>query len=134
MKCSISFQKLTLCMRLCVLSSPSSILSTFSLAVTSDSWMRLFCKTTFQEVEQFSSLRPKLFLYFFQRIFPNVQNRSFPRSLREVHESEPTFDLVDCTLFRLLFPPLLLIWLRSLSLIVFFTLPSSSSSSIAIVD
>ena len=66
----IIVQKLTLCMRLCVLSSPSSILSTFSLAVTSDSWMRLFCKPTFQEVEQFSSLRPKFFLYFFSTNFP----------------------------------------------------------------
>ena len=50
----------------------------------------------------------------------------------EYHESELTVDFAD--LIRLLFPPLLLIWLRSLSLIVFFLLWSNSSSSIAMVD
>ena len=90
-------------------------------------------KPRFRRLSGFHHWCPSVSI-FFQRIFLNMQSRLFPRSLRKVHESEPTFDLVDCTLFRLLFPPLLLIWLRSLSLIVFFTLPSSSSSSIAIVD
>ena len=125
-------------MRLCVLSSPSSILSTFSLAVTRESWTRFFCKTSSQMSQRIASKRsqpsPLCFWMKLRNWLSNLLSRSILHSHREYHECELTVDFIDWVLFRVLFPPLLLIWLRSLSLIVFFLLWSNSSSSKAIVD